>query len=969
MNERERKEIQVFSEALEFTSATERADYLSRACGKDEVLRQKVQALLQIQAEADGFFGTVTSDVNRAVLSAAARSSGSADTNRSSDAMEAPGTMIGRYKLLQKIGEGGCGVVYMAEQEEPVRRRVALKIIKLGMDTKSVIARFEAERQALAMMDHPNIAKVHDAGATETGRPYFVMELVRGVRITDYCDEKNLSTQERLDLFVQVCHTVQHAHQKGIIHRDLKPSNILVNIVDGQPVPKVIDFGIAKATNDQRLTDKTVFTAFEQFIGTPAYMSPEQAEVSGVDVDTRSDIYSLGVLLYELLTGKTPFDAKKLLQAGLEEMRRTIREEEPERPSTKVGTLGGEELTSTAQRRGLEAPKLVHSLRGDLDWIVMKCLEKDRSRRYETANGLARDVQRHLENEPVVARPPSAAYRLQKMVRRNKILFAASGLVTAALVLGLGISTWMFFRERAGRREQARLRQQAKTEAAKSGQVAQFLKSVLQGVGPNVALGRDVTVLREILDQTAKRIDSEFANQPEVEADLRDTIGQTYHDIGQYTDAEAMHRRALALRKRVLGTGDVSLAISLTGLGYALLGEGKQQEARVAWLDALELRRKLLPKDHPDLATSMCVWAMQLFNDGHLAESETMHREALAIRRRILGEKHVDVAFSLNNLANTLTAEKKYQEAESQYRQALTLRQELIGPKSTAVAATLGNVGSVLWKQGRLDEAESLLRQSVAIYREVLDDRHSYTIGPLHSLASLLSVEGKESEAKDVYREIVTRSRNLVDQSSANELDIAAWLMATSKHADLRDGPKAISLAEQAVAITHRKQPGYLETLAAAYAETGQFEKAASTQREVIALLTTEPEKRACAQRAELLESKVPVRDDRVVSSEQNELAWLLATSVDPKLRNGAKAVSLAEMAVSTTQRARPDYLDTLAAAYAENGEFAKAADTQIQASALLQDEATKKDFDSRLQLYKSRHPYRETNSTANDSR
>src|SRR5213075_3168344 len=350
---------------------------------------------------------------------------------------EKPGTIIGRYKILEKIGEGGFGAVYVAEQREPVKRRVALKIIKLGMDTRQVVARFEAERQALALMDHPNIAKVFDAGATETGRPFFVMELVRGIRITDYCDRHQLPTRERLDLFINVCHAVQHAHQKGIIHRDLKPSNILVADHDGVPVPKVIDFGIAKATTDQPLTDKTLFTAFEQFIGTPAYMSPEQARMSGLDLDTRTDIYSLGVLLYELLTGKTPFDAQDLLAAGLDEMRRTINEKEPARPSTRLSTMLEGELTSTAKHRRTEAPKLVHLIRGDLDWIVMKALEKDRARRYETANGLAMDVQRYLIDEPVVARPPSNLYRFQKLASRNKLAFAAAGAVTAALIIGL----------------------------------------------------------------------------------------------------------------------------------------------------------------------------------------------------------------------------------------------------------------------------------------------------------------------------------------------------------------------------------------------------------------------------------------------------------------------------------------------------------------------------------------------------
>ena len=358
---------------------------------------------------------------------------------------ERPSDRIDRYKLLQEIGTGGFGSVWMAEQEEPVRRRVALKIIKLGMDTREVIARFEQERQALAMMDHPNIAKVFDAGATATGRPYFVMELVRGIPITQYCDENNLPAPQRLALFIAVCHAIQHAHQKGIIHRDIKPSNILVTLHDGVPVPKVIDFGIAKAT-EARLTDRTLFTELHAFVGTPAYMSPEQAEMSGLDIDTRADIYSLGVLLYELLSGRLPFDPKELLKAGLDEIRRTIREVEPPRPSTRLGTMTAAERTAIAKQRGLDPGQLSSLLRGDLDWIVMKTLEKDRNRRYDTANGLALDLQRYLTNEAVLARPPSMAYLFGKLIRRHKTAFAAASAVVLALLAGVAVSTWQAIR-------------------------------------------------------------------------------------------------------------------------------------------------------------------------------------------------------------------------------------------------------------------------------------------------------------------------------------------------------------------------------------------------------------------------------------------------------------------------------------------------------------------------------------------
>jgi serine/threonine protein kinase len=418
------RHAEIFEAAVALPTVDRRA-WVASACGDNAALCDHVSSLLRAHADVRSFThyplpGLKPLSPPDEILA------------------EKPGDRIGRYKLLQKIGEGGCGVVYMAEQQESVRRRVALKVIRVGMDTRTVIARFEAERQALARMEHPYIAGVLDAGATATGRPYFVMELVRGLRITDYCDQHNLSTRERLELFVKVCQAIHHAHQKGIIHRDIKPSNILVVLHDGQAVPKVIDFGIAKATHG-RLTDATLFTAFEQFIGTPAYVSPEQAGMGGLDIDPRSDIYSLGVLLYELLMGRTPFDTSELMHAGIDELRRHIREQDPPRPSHRLRTLNDNDRTTIARRRGTDAPRLTLQLRRDLDWIVMRCLEKDRARRYESASGLAADIQRHLRNEPVSARPPSAAYVLRKLIRRHRFAAGAGATTLAALASGFAL--------------------------------------------------------------------------------------------------------------------------------------------------------------------------------------------------------------------------------------------------------------------------------------------------------------------------------------------------------------------------------------------------------------------------------------------------------------------------------------------------------------------------------------------------
>jgi serine/threonine protein kinase/tetratricopeptide (TPR) repeat protein len=708
MTDKFNREKQIFEQALDLDSAEERQSFLQAACGDDVALRQRLEALLQAHDRAEGFLDSAGAppDLGRTV-------------QLNLPPTEKPGDRIGRYKLLQQIGEGGCGVVYMAEQEEPVRRRVALKVIKLGMDTKSVIARFEAERQALALMDHPNISKVLDAGATETGRPYFVMELVRGIKITDFCDENNVPTQDRLKLFIQVCQAIQHAHQKGIIHRDIKPSNILVTINDGAPVPKVIDFGIAKATAG-RLTDRTLFTAFDQFIGTPAYMSPEQAVMTSLDIDTRSDIYSLGVLLYELLVGCTPFDQKELLAAGLDEMRRTIREKEPPKPSTRLVTMMDGELTTTAKHRRTEAPKLIHVVRGDLDWIVMKCLEKERGRRYETANGVAADIQRHLNNEPVIARPPSKLYEFQKTVRRHKFGFAAATALILALTLGVVGSTWQAIRATHAEREQVRLRLEAEVEKKRSEQVAKFMTSMLEGAGPKVARGRDATLLREILEQTGARIEAELTNQPEVQGDLWMVLGDTYEEIGHPTNAIIMYEQAVKNYRRAFDGEHVKLAIALGELGSVqgfinLTSEGTNN----AWV-GLQMARHL--GDEKAVASALMRYAYSLRAWGQGARAaEPYLLEALAIRQKFGTNDELMSVYNRLALLGTNASQN-----EALTRLVLNYRLQKHGEDDVRVASARYALGQHLLDLERPSEAEVEFRKAMLAWRAYFPPEHPH---------------------------------------------------------------------------------------------------------------------------------------------------------------------------------------------------------------------------------------------------
>ncbi|MBE7503045.1 MAG: serine/threonine protein kinase [Verrucomicrobiales bacterium] len=750
-------ERSIFNAALD-QPPEHRDRFVAQECRGDDRLRKRVESLLRAHEEAGVLFeqppaiGTIK-DLMHAGASVTVT--------------DKPGDRIGRYRLLEQIGEGGCGIVYVAEQEEPVRRRVALKVIKLGMDTRQVVARFEAERQALALMDHPNIARVLDAGATETGRPYFVMELVEGVRITAYCDRNALATTERLELFLQVCHAIQHAHQKGIIHRDIKPSNVLVTVHDGVPVPKVIDFGIAKATTGQRLTNKTVCTALEQFLGTPAYMSPEQAMPGDQDIDTRSDIYSLGVLLYELLTGRPPFDPKRLVASGLDAMLRTIREAEPPTPSACLSTMHADALIATAQHHRLEPSQLRHRVRGDLDRIVMKTLEKDRRRRYPTANELATDIQRHLKHEPVSAAAPSVLYRLMKSVRRHKAGFAVTAALLLLLIAGVVVSSWQAFRATHAERL-------ARTEAAKKDEVARFLKEMLRGIEPSVARGRDTTLLREILERSVERVRSELREQPEVEAELLSTFGRVYWELGEYERAENLWRETLAVVKGLFPQGAPAVATALDDLAIAIYSRGRLAEAELLERQALAMRRRFLSENDPEFAISLNNLGLILRAAGEFREAEALGREDLTLSRKLRGDEHPDVASSLINLGLLLQDTGKTVEAESACREALRILKKAFGDEHPHLAIVLSNMALVLRDQGRLDEAEAAARDALAMQRRLSpDSAHPYTASFLDALGLILRDKGRLVEAEATHREALTMQTHLL---GAEHPDVAESL-------------------------------------------------------------------------------------------------------------------------------------------------------------------------------------------------
>ncbi|MGA2588838.1 MAG: serine/threonine-protein kinase [Bryobacteraceae bacterium] len=716
------------------------------------------------------------------------------------------GIVLGPYHLLQLIGQGGMGEVWLAEQKQPVRRRVAVKLIKAGMDTREVVARFESERQALALMDHPAIAKVFDAGSTPQGRPYFVMEYVTGIPITDYCDKHKLTTRQRLELFMLVCDGVQHAHQKAILHRDLKPSNILVGEVDGKPAPRIIDFGVAKATA-QRLTADTMFTRVGAMVGTPGYMSPEQADSAGADVDTRTDVYSLGVVLYELLVGVLPLDFSK---TPTDQFPRRMRDEDAPRPSTKLRTLGDQTGTA-AQNRGADGSTLARLLRGDLDAITLKALEKDRSRRYATPSDLAADIGRYLRNQPVLARPASAAYRARKYVRRHRV-GVAFAVIAAVLLISVAVA--QAFELRRIRRERDR-----------ADRVTEFMTGMFKVSNPSEALGNDIRA-REILDKASKEIDTGLAKDPELQAQMMNVMGNVYESLGLYAKADSLLRRAVEIRSRALGAKNPDTLQSMNDLARVLSGESRYQEAEKLARETLDARRRVLGSEHRDTLTSMSELALLLYNEGRYPEAEKLHREVLEVARRAFGSQdrltevalsnlgitlanegkssdaekafrevleidrrrygsdHPEVLGDLNNLADVLQDQHRYVEAEKLYLDVIQTKRRVLGPEHPETLTSMGNLAGALAGEKRYADAEKLLRETVEIKRRRLGPEHRYTLVNMVDLGDVLRAEGRYSEAEQLVQhtlEIDRRTLGPEHSDTLNALDILGGVLKGEK--------------------------------------------------------------------------------------------------------------------------------------------------------------------------------------------
>jgi eukaryotic-like serine/threonine-protein kinase len=779
---------------------------------------------------------------------------------------ERDGSVIGPYKLLQKIGEGGFGVVYMAEQEQPVRRTVALKIIKPGMDTSEVIARFESERQALALMDHPQIARVLDVGATDSGRPYFVMELVKGVPITEFCDKNHLEPEARLKLFVDVCHAIQHAHHKGIIHRDIKPTNVMVTLHDGVPVVKVIDFGVAKAIV-QKLTEKTLFTAYGQMVGTPAYMSPEQAEMSGLDIDTRSDVYSLGVLLYELLTGTTPLEAERLRAAAYAEMQRLICHEEPPRPSTRLSSLG-DSATVVAGNRGLDVKRLEQVLSGDLDWVVMKALEKDRNRRYSTPGNFAEDIERYLQHEAIQARPPSKIYRLKKLAQRNRGAVVTAAVVALALLAGTAVSVWQALRAthaEAAAKAAAVAERQAKDEAliaataertAKDKAVAREadIKAVLGFVEDRIfaaarpegqagGLGHNVT-LRKAIEAALPYVQKSFPSQPLIEARLRLTLGQSFFFLGDARTAAQQEEAARTLFTRNLGPDHPDTLKSMNALATSYDALARHDEALNVNEQTLALRKARLGPDDPDTLASMHNLATTYYFLGRYDEAIKLYQQTIALRRSKLGPDDFETQKSMHNVAMCYSVLGRYAEALKIYEELLASFTRKFGPHSHYTLQAQNGVAICEYALGRQAEALKLREETVKIAKVGLGADHPDTLMYMDNLSLSYDAARRDADALKLRVETLALKRAKLGPDHPSTLDSLYGLAMT--YSKLARYTEAVVLNEETLALQRAKlgvdNPSTLQTmyeLANSYDGVGRHTEALKLREETLALAKT----------------------------------------------------------------------------------------------------------------------------------